>query len=175
MSNTFPLQLIFKTSIPLKIKNGKMNLKNCSNSPLKACRSPLRFVCSESVLLWRPLQTGPQLLLVCLAHHAVELLACLLQSLQLGLLLSVLLLQELLVFGMLRHTGFLPFVVVDCAQSVEQGRHLQEQVKKTLVLVLAVLLVLDASRHVFLQSIPEEYSAKQLLNIPLVRIYCPWC
>lgn len=85
-------------------------------------QSELLFIC--------PLQTGPLLLLVHLAHYAVQFFACLLLSLQFGLLLFLLLLQELFMFGVLPHVGFLPLVVVDCAQSMEQGCHLKEQVKK---------------------------------------------
>lgn len=33
-------------------------------------------------------------------------------------------------FGMLHHVGFLPLVVVNCAKSMEQGRHLKEQDKR---------------------------------------------
>lgn len=85
---------------------------------------------SVLVVLGRPLQTGPLLLLVHLAHDAVQFFTCLLLSLQLGLLLFLLLLQEVLVFAVLHHVGFLPLVVVDCAQSMEQGRHLKKRVKK---------------------------------------------
>lgn len=93
-------------------------------------RLPYESRHSELVVLGCPLQTGPLLLLVHLAHDAVQFFTCLLLSLQLGLLLFLLLLQELLVFGMLHFVGFLPLVVVDCAQSLEQGHHLKEQVGK---------------------------------------------
>lgn len=83
-----------------------------------------------SIVLLRPLQTGPLFLLVRLAHDTVQFFASLLLSLQLGLLLFLLLLQELLVFGMLHLVGFLPLVVVNAGQGVEQGRHLKERGKK---------------------------------------------
>lgn len=83
-----------------------------------------------SIVLLRPLQTGPLFLLVHLAHDTVQFFTCLLLSLQLGLLLFLLLLQKLLVFGMLHLVGFLFLVVVNCGQSVEQGRHLKEEDKK---------------------------------------------
>ncbi len=91
---------------------------------------PLESRNSELVVLGRPLQAGPLPLLVHLAHDTVQFFTCLLLSLQLGLLLLLLLLQERLMFGMLHHVGFLPLVVVHCAQSMKQGRHLQAHGKK---------------------------------------------
>lgn len=80
---------------------------------------------SHLVVLRRPLQAGPLLFLVHLAHDAVQFFPCLLVPLHLGLLLLLLLPQELLVFGVLRLVHFLGLVVVDCSQSMEQSCHLK--------------------------------------------------
>lgn len=82
---------------------------------------------SHLVVLCRPLQAGPLFFLVHLAHDAVQFLPGLLVPLGLGLLLLVLLAQELLVLGVLRLVLFLCLVVVDCSQRVEQSCHLKTE------------------------------------------------
>lgn len=96
---------------------------------------------SELVVLCCPLQTGPLLLLVLLAHDAVQFFTRLLLSLQLGLLLFLLLLQEVLVFGVLSHVGFLLLEVVHGAQSLDQGCHLKEWEEKCNALQIKPLKV----------------------------------
>lgn len=81
---------------------------------------------SQSVILRCPLQAGPELLLVLLAHHAVQFLLCILLPLQLGFLLLLLLLEEVFVLGVMHRVGCLLLVVVDCAQRSQQLRHLSE-------------------------------------------------
>ena len=87
------------------------------------------------------------LLLVQLAHDTVQFFTCLLLSLQFGLLLFPLLLQELLVFGVLHHVVLLRLVVVNCVQSVEQGGHLKQRDKRNVSLeeVVQGALVVEAA------------------------------
>lgn len=102
-----------------------------SRSSISVCRGlPHESTCRELVVLGCALKTGPLLLLVHLAHDAVQFFTGLLVPLQLGFLLFLLVLQELLVFGVLHCACFLPLVVVDCGQSMEQGCHLKEWMEK---------------------------------------------
>lgn len=116
---------------PAKLMKHANSPKSRSSISVTVCRGlPHESRCRELVILGRPLKTGPLPLLVHLPHDTVQFFTGLLVPLQLGFLLFLLLLQELLVFGMLHYVGFLPLVVMDCGQSMEQGCHLKEWVEK---------------------------------------------